>query len=320
MKLVFAGTPDFAVPSLERLAGEHRIAAAVTRPDRPAGRGRRVRPAPVAEAAGRLGIPVLLPENVNESAFIHEIEALALDAIGVVSFGKILSKELLAVPRLGCFNLHASILPEYRGASPVQAALAEGREETGVTVIRMTARMDAGPVLSARKVAILPCETAGALLNRLARTGAEEFALALAAVEQGRAVETAQDDSRATYCRPIAKANGEVDWSLPAARIVCHWQAMTPWPGAFTWFLAEGRAPLRVTLEAVEACSGPGFAAGALPGRALRAGDGGIDVAAGDGAVRILALRPEGKRAMSAAEFVRGRPLETGARFGKPDA
>ena len=308
MKIVFAGTPDFAVPSLERLAERHEIAGVLSRPARPVGRGRRVEEPAVAAFARERGWPVLAPEKPNDPTFLDEFRRLSPDLVAIVSFGKILSEAFLAIPRLGCFNVHFSLLPEYRGASPVQSALADDRTETGVTVFRLVKRMDAGPVLGTRRVAIEPEETAGVLLARLGRIGADLLLETVGRIEDGTAVEVAQDEAKATYCRTLAKSDGLVDWSRPASEVVARFRAYTPWPGAFTWW--TGRS-MRIVLASVRVVDGRGEA-----GAVIGVGEEGAVVAAGQGAVRIEKLQPAGKREMAAGEFVRGYRLGVGEAFG----
>jgi methionyl-tRNA formyltransferase len=317
MKLVMMGTGDFAVPTLGRLldAGCD-VALLVTQPDRPRGRHQELLPAQIRELATRHAVPVFQPENVNRAEPIAHIASLHADLLVVAAYGQILSNELLAVARLGGINLHASLLPRYRGAAPVNWALYHGETVTGVTVIRMTPRVDSGAILLQAETPIGPEETAGALEDRLAELGAP---LVLQAIERlGRAgfEGRKQDRSLATRAPKLKKEDGQIDWSRPAAAVANQVRAMQPWPMPYTFLIAAVQpAPERLVLERVRpaplpAGSAPSGPAGEILDASL------LVVRAGEGAVQIERLRPAGKRSMTAEEFLRGRRPRPGDRFG----
>jgi methionyl-tRNA formyltransferase len=331
LRLVVMGTGPFAVPLFHRLlATEHAVVAVVTRPDRTAA-GRRPPPNPMREAATAAGIPVIAPDSINSPDAIAALTALAPDLLVVCDYGQILSREALAVAPLGGINLHGSLLPRHRGAAPVQWAILAGDATTGASVIHMTPALDAGNVLAAIETPIGEAETAAELEPRLAELGAGIVPAAIAAVAAagpGAAVGVPQDKSLVTPAPRLKKADGVVDWSQPAERIERQRRALEPWPRATT-FLHSGpaeaagvtaRPPLRIVLEDVAVAAGPA-AAPAEPGRIVAADDSGIVVACG-GPSRLLVRRlvPEGRRSMSAAEFLRGHALFAAARFGHPAA
>jgi len=319
VKLVFLGTAEFAVPSLEAVVrAGHDVALVVTQPDRPRGRSGRPEPPPVKVAAGRPGLPVAQPEEkLKESPVARRMLEIAPDAAVVVAYGKWIPNVLLGVPRLGFLNVHGSLLPKYRGAAPVQWAVASGETETGVTIIRLTDRLDAGPVLARRAVAIGERETAAGVLARLGPVGADLLVETLAALEAGRAREEAQDEAAATYAPVLAKEDGLVDWGRPAREIAWRVRGFTPWPGAHGR-LERAKGPLRVELVEAREASAP-LPRPAAPGEVLGAAEDGLLVAAGEGTgLVVLRLKPEGKREMAADEFLRGRGVAPGDRFAPP--
>ena len=301
MRIVFWGTPDFATPALRALVGEgHDVVAVVTQPDRPRERGGRNRsaldPSPVKQVALEEGIPVLQPERPRGEAFIAELRALEPDVSVVVAYGHILVREVIDLPRLGTLNIHASLLPLYRGAAPIQAAIRDGRAETGVSIMRMVPALDAGPVILALPVEIMPDETAGELQLRLAEVGAEGIVEALAMLDIGGAPEQPQDDALVTYAKKIDRAGAQVDWSQPAAVVQRLVRAYDPKPGAWTRL---GDAEVRLFGARV---------AGSLhgtPGTILVADEDGIAVACGEGAVRIAEVHVAGRRRQRAVEWIR---------------
>ncbi len=301
------GTPEFAVPSLEALvAAGHEVLAVVTQPDRPRGRGLAPSPPPAAQAARRLGIPVLQPAHVRDPAFLPELSALASDLIAVTAFGQILPRPLLMLPPRGCVNVHASLLPKYRGAAPIQRAILAGETVTGITTMFMNERMDEGDILLAREVPMAPGETAGSLEARLARVGAELLVETIDALAAGRITRRPQDHTRATLAPRLTKEDGRIRWEEPARAVVDRVRAATPRPGAFT---RDAGKVLKVW-EAREA----GTLATAAPGTVLRADGAGILVAAGDGrAVLLTEIQAEGKRRLPAGEFLRGARIEEGS-------
>ena len=312
MRIVFWGTPDFATPALRALVGEgHDVVAVVTQPDRPRERGGRNRsaldPSPVKQVALEEGIPVLQPERPRGDEFIAELRALEPDVSVVVAYGHILVREVIDLPRLGTLNIHGSLLPLYRGAAPIQAAIRDGRAETGVSIMRMVPALDAGPVILALPVEILPDETAGELQLRLAEVGAEGIVEALAMLDIGGAPEQPQDDALVTYAKKIDRADAQVDWRQPAAVVQRMVRAYDPKPGAWTRL---GDAEVRLFGARM---------AGSLhgtPGTILLADEDGIAVACGEGAVRIAEVHVAGRRRQRAVEWVRGRGAALGQVLG----
>ena len=312
MRIVFMGTPYFAVPALRAInARGHEIALVVTQPDRRAGRGRKLCCPPVKDAAVELGLPVDQRRSVNCEEFVGELSRIEPDAVVVVAFGQILCEEILEAPRLGAVNLHASLLPEYRGVAPINWAIVEGKRETGVTTMFMEKKVDAGEIILRRSTPIGDDETAGELTERLADMGAELLVETLELLGRGDAPRQEQDRSRASYARKLTKADGEIDWSLPAQAVHDHIRGMTPWPGAWTRFRGRTLKVLRAGLGA------KGGSAGA-PGEIVSVDeDNGIEVAVGEGTVRLLRLQPEGRPAMEASAFVCGYRPDVGSRpFG----
>jgi len=321
LRIVVMGTGPFAVPMLAALRRSgHEIVAVVTRPDH-APPGRRPAPNPVRDAATTAGLAVLDPERVNDPAARESLAALGADLFVVCDYGQILSAELLAVPPLGAINLHGSLLPRHRGAAPVQWAIRSGDAETGVSVIRMTPALDAGSVIVARPTAIGPRETAPELEARLALLGADAVTEAIeriaATTGAGQSVGelgVPQDPALATRAPRLTKAEGIVDWSLPAVQIERMRRALEPWPRTTTTFTRDDGRTQRLVLEDVTIA--PAANGGADPGTVL-ATDGRITVACGEGTVlEIHRLVPEGSRSMSAADYLRGSPLRPGLRLG----
>ena len=304
------GSPAFAVPALEAVAGKHDVRLVVTQPDRPAGRGKRLAPPPVKEAAERAGIPVIQPRATKKPAFASELAAVGADVGVVVAYGRILPKRVLDVFPQGCLNIHASLLPSYRGAAPVPWAIIRGERETGVSIMRLDEGMDTGPVLATERVQIDPHDTAGSLTQRLAPLGANLLLDVLRAVEEGSARETPQDDAQATYAPPLDKRAGVVDWSRPARAVCDLIRGVDPWPGATTTASGE---PLKLFAPSV--ASDEAGAAPAEPGRILAVNDS-IVVACGEGAARVGEVQAPGKRRIAAGDFARGRRLSPGVRLG----
>jgi len=305
MRLAFLGTPEFSVACLaELVAAGHEIACVYSQPPAPRGRGQDLRPSPVHAFAERLGLPVRTPASMKTAEEIAAFQALELDAAVVVAFGQILVRAVLEAPRLGCFNLHASLLPRWRGAAPIQRAIMAGDAVTGVQVMRMSEGLDEGPVLMSEQVRIGPLDTAGSLHDRLAAVGARLLPVALGAIERGAAVETPQPADGVTYAKKIKSAEARIDWTRPAAEVDRHVRGLSPFPGA--WFEAPSdKGPVRVKalLSRVEE------APKAPPGTAL---DDGLLIACGEGAVRLLKAQREGKGAQDAEVFVRGFPVPAG--------
>ncbi len=303
MRLVFMGTPDFAVPVLRALAGAgHRMLRVYTQPPRPAGRGRSRRPSPVHAAAEALGIPVTTPESFRDPAMLADFAALECDAAVVVAYGLILPQAALDAPELGCFNLHASLLPRWRGAAPIQRAIMAGDAATGVCVMRMEAGLDTGPVLACRETPIGPEDTARTLHDRLAGIGAALMLETLTALAAGEVPATPQPEAGVTYAAKIGKAEARIDWTRSAAELGAHIRGLSPFPGAWCEIGAE-----RVKLLMARPEDGAG-----TPGEVL---DDRLLVACGAGALRLLGLQRAGKGAMDADTFLRGFPVPRGGRL-----
>ncbi len=311
MRILFWGTPAFALPSLRAVGGEgHEVVGVVTRPDRPAGRGRRLRPSPVKEFAEAEGIPVLTPERPRGDDFLEALRKLAPELSVVVAYGHILPREVLDLPPLGSINVHASLLPELRGAAPVNWAIIRGHTATGVTIMRMVEAMDAGPILLQVEEPIGEQETASELGARLAEVGAAALVEALTLLEAGVLEEREQDHDRATYAPKLDREMARVDWERPARRVKDFIRGLDAVPGAWTLLHDE---PLKVFRPVVE----PGPGGEAEPGTILEADpDRGLVVATGSGALRVEEVQPAGRRRMSAGDWLRGHAVPAGERLG----
>jgi methionyl-tRNA formyltransferase len=304
MRLAFMGTPDFAVAALaELVAAGHEIAAVYTQPPKPRGRGREVKPSPVQAFAESLALPVRAPLSMRDPAEIEAFRALGLDAAAVVAFGQILPREVLEAPRLGAFNLHASLLPRWRGAAPIQRAIMAGDALTGVQVMRMTEGLDEGPILLSETTPIAWDETAASLHDKLAAVGASLLPRALASIERGGQHETPQAEEGATYAKKITPKETRIDWTKSAPEVDRRIRALSPFPGA--WFEAPSeRGPVRV--KALMSRISP---AAGHPGEVL---DDELLIACGDGAVRLLTVQREGRGVQDAETFLRGFTLPLG--------
>jgi methionyl-tRNA formyltransferase len=299
LRLAFLGTPDFAVPTLaELLAQGHDIAAVYSQPARPKGRGMALEPGPVHTFAQRAGLAVHTPLSLKSPAEQAAFAALHLDAAVVVAYGLLLPKAILEAPRLGCFNLHASLLPRWRGAAPIQRAVMAGDAETGVMVMKMEEGLDTGPVLMAERLAI-GGQTAGALSETLSRLGADLMVRALGALERGAVTPTAQSEEGVTYAKKIGKDETRIDWTKSAAEIARHIRGLSPWPGA--WTDAKGE---RLKVLYAEPANGNGPAGAIL--------DDALTVACGEGALRLLRVQRAGAKAMAADEMLKGFDLGPG--------
>lgn len=313
MRILFWGTPRFALPSLAALepAG-HEVVGVVTRPDRRRGRGRLTGPSPVKELAQRRGYPVLAPETPQAERFQEAARQARPDVSVVVAYGRILSRRLLDLPRLGSLNVHASLLPALRGAAPVNWAVARGHDETGATVMRMVEKMDAGPVLAQARLPIGPEDTASTVANRLSEMAAPLLLETLAELEAGRAREVEQDHRAATYAPKVDRATARIDWTRDARSVANLIRGMDASPGA--WTLLAGQ-PIKLFRPVALDGGSPG-AATTEPGRVLLTGDTpGLVVATGVGAVRIGEVQPPGKRRMASSAWLRGRPTGAVDRF-----
>lgn len=315
MRLLFLGSPPYAGPVLDALlASRHEVRGVVTRPDRPRGRGRRVERSPLAEAADARGIPVLQPESTRDEAVQAELRALDPEVLVVASYGEILREPMLQLAPHGALNVHASLLPRHRGASPIQAAILAGDATTGVSVQRMVLALDEGDVLHELETPIGPDETSGELFDRLATLGGRAIVEALDLLESGDAVFTPQDPARATYARKLEKSAGVVDWTRSAVEVDRRRRAMHPWPGAVT--TAPNGARLTITAARVATDAPPTSVA---PGTLLEVTPRCL-VACGDGALELLEVKPAGKRAMPVADWLRGARCEVRQRLGEDAA
>ncbi len=306
MNVIFVGTAPLGVPTLQALARTHRVLAVFTQPDRPAGRGLTLTPPPIKRAALELGLPVYQPEKINREA--EFIKTLNPDVIVVVAFGQFLSKKLLAIPRYGCMNLHASLLPKYRGAAPIQWAIINGEAETGLTTFLLTEEMDAGDILLQERVPISDEDTAGTLHDKLANLGPDLVLRTLEGLETGTITPRPQDHSQATFAPKIESTMGQIDWSQPARKIVHLIRGLNPSPGAYTFF---GGQRLKIYASRV-------IASDSLfePGRVIAFGSEGPIVRCGEDALELREVHPAGKRRMSGKDFVNGYKIQMGARLG----
>jgi len=307
MRLAFMGTPDFAVPSLaELIASGHEIVAVYSQPPRPRGRGQKLTPSPVHAFAETMGLPVFTPESMKAQETVETFQSLDLDAACVVAYGQILKPAVLEAPRLGCFNLHGSLLPRWRGAAPIQRAVMAGDAQTGVQIMQMSEGLDEGPILLSEQMDIRPDDTAASLSERMAHVGAGLWPRALAAVERG-GVTPSEQVGEPTYAKKIRPAEARIDWTRPAAQVDAHIRGLSPFPGA--WFEAPSDSgPVRI--KALLSAPTDGSAA---PGTVL---DDALTVACGTGAVRLVRVQREGRAAQSAEELLRGFPLPAGTVLG----
>lgn len=303
MRLAFMGTPEFAVPSLaELIAAGHEIVAVYSQPPRPKGRGQQLTPSPVQAFAEAMGLPVFTPASMKSPEAIATFLSLDLDAACVVAYGQILKTEVLKAPRLGCFNLHGSLLPRWRGAAPIQRAIMAGDRQTGVQIMRMSEGLDEGAILLSEVMDIRADDTAASLSERMSHIGAGLWPRALAAIERGGVTGTEQT-GEPTYARKITSAEARIDWSRPAAEVDAHIRGLSPFPGA--WFEVAGTdGPIRIKALMSHVADGT-----AAPGTVL---DDALTVACGEGAVRLIRVQRAGKAAQSAQEMLRGLTLRSG--------
>jgi len=307
LRLIFMGTPEFSVPTLlELVAHGHEIAAVYTRAAKPAGRGMKLQPTPVEQEARRLGIAVMTPTTLKTPEALEQFRAHDADAAVVVAYGMILPQAILDAPKLGCFNLHASLLPRWRGAAPIQRAIMAGDAETGVMVMKMDAGLDTGDVAMAERIAITDAMTASDLHDALARLGGDLMVRALGALERGRLQLTKQSDDGVTYAAKIDKSEARIDWNQPARAVLRHIHGLSPFPGAWCEMPLDG-APVRVKILRCAIADGAGASGQLLDDR--------LAVACGEGSLRILELQRAGKAPMKAEDFLRGTPLKPPLRF-----
>jgi len=308
LRAVFMGTPRFAVPSLAAISESVDVTLVLCNPDRPAGRGRSMASSPVKEEAVRRGIPVFQPEKARHPDAVARVAAEAPDLIVVVAYGHILPKSILDIPRIGCINVHASLLPKYRGAAPINWAVARGETETGVTIMRMDEGMDTGPILHVREMPIGEEDTAETMFSKLSILGAEALREALRKQREGTLCETPQDAALATYAPMLKKGHGRIDWSRPAGEVRNLVRGMTPWPSAFAVHAGK-------TLKVLSSAVAGGSGAAGEPGEVVALGRDGISVACGGGVLRLLVVQPEGGKTMDAWAYAQGRRVATGERL-----
>lgn len=310
MRAVFMGTPDIAAEVLKSLlASEHDIIAVVTQPDRPKGRGKELAMSPVKMVANEHGILVLQPEKIKAPEAVEQLRELAPDIILVAAFGQIISKEILELPRYGCLNVHASLLPEYRGAAPIQWAILDGKEKTGITIMRMDEGIDTGDMICTVEVPITPEETGGSLHDKLAAAGGPLLLQAMKQVEEGTAIYTPQNHEAHTYAKMLRKELGKLDFTEPAEKLERYIRGLNPWPSAYTY--RDGKVikfwSADVSFERFDACP---------CGTLVSVKNGMLWIMTGDGVLQVTEVQPEGKRRMTTEEFLRGYPLTPGMVFG----
>lgn len=312
LRLAYAGTPEFAVPALKSIqASDHQLAAIITQPDRKSGRGRKISESAVKQAITSENVRLFQPDNVNNEDTLNELNQLALDLIIVAAYGQIFSSELLDLPRLGCINIHASLLPRWRGASPIQHAILNGDEQSGITIMQMVSKMDAGDIWLQEACCIESIDTAESLHNKLAHIGGEIILSALSKVAEAKQRPLRQNESDVTYCRKLTKTDGLIDWNLSAQEIMRRVRAFHPWPGAYTFL--NGRR-IRITQGEV----GKESVKNTYPGKICILTKHDFSVAAGDGStVLVKELVPEGGKRVSAADFSHSNPL-SGQQFNVP--
>ena len=312
MRAVFMGTPEIAATVLKSvLASRHEVIAVVTQPDKPKGRGHEMAFPPVKEVALEAGIPVMQPQRAKDEAFIAELKALNPDIILVAAYGKLLPKAILDMPKFGCINVHASLLPKYRGASPIQWAVLNGDEKSGVTIMHMAETMDTGDIIMTKEVVLAKDETAGSLHDKLAEIGGPLLIEAMDALETGRAPRIRQNDEDATHVTMLDKTMGNLDFSKPAVQLERWIRGLNPWPTAYTKL--DGKMLKLWKAEVLPAKE----AKNVEPGTVIDVLKDGFDVLTGDGVLRVKELQLEGKRKMTAEEFLRGFSLEAGTVLGR---
>jgi methionyl-tRNA formyltransferase len=310
LRVVFFGSPEFAVPSLEAVAARHEVVAVVSQPDRPAGRGKKLAAPPTKELALRLGLPVQQPTTLRTPEFVAGLTALRPDLFVVVAYGRILPPAVLAVPRLGPWNVHASLLPKFRGAAPIQWSIIRGESKTGVCIMQMEAGLDTGPVAATVETPIGDDDTAGALAERLSRLGADLAVETIPRIADGSAVPVPQDHPRHTLAPMLKKEDGFLDFAATAREVSCRARGVDPWPGPAALL---GGEPVKLFAPRVVAGEGD-------PGTVIQAGPEGLVVACGAGAVAFRELQLPGRKRLPAAAVLAGHPIPTGTRLGRPEA
>ncbi len=306
MKVVFMGTPDFAVPTLRALCEKHEVAAVISQPDKPKGRGKKMQPTPVKVAAEEKNIPVYQPDKIRNDEFVDFLKTLNADIFVVVAYGQILPESILNIPKYGCVNVHGSLLPKYRGAAPIQMAIVNGEEKTGVTIMYMEKGLDSGDMILKKEVAIEKDDTYGTLHDKMCVLGADALIEALELIESGNVNAQKQDDSLSTYASRIEKGNAQIVWENPSKQIVNLVRGFNPVPGAFSFYNEEMFKIWKA--EEVEGYNGK-------PGEIVDVNKKGIVVKTGDTAVLVTELQAKGGKKMSAADYLRGHSVEKGEFF-----
>ncbi len=320
LRIVYMGTPDFAVPALKALINSRDlVVAVVTPPDRPRGRGRKLKPTAVKAAATKAGLPVYQPENVNAPESLEKIASWEPDVIVVAAYGQILRLNLLDLPPYGCINIHASLLPRYRGAAPINWAIANGEEETGVTIMQMDEGLDTGDMLLKKKTLIGPLETAGELHDRLAEMGAELIVDVMRLIHLDSLNPVAQDDEKSSYAPMLSRKDGAIDWNRSATEIANRIRGFNPWPGTFSLLRREDGEEQRFKFHLARPVAADELDVGEemAPGTVLRASttSGQLWIATGDGILDCLEIQAPGSRAMDARDFLNGQDISEGDRF-----
>ncbi|TXD32596.1 methionyl-tRNA formyltransferase [Lujinxingia vulgaris] len=321
LRIVYMGTPDFAVPALNKLIeSSDEVVGVVTNPDRPSGRGKKLTPPPVKVAAEAAGIEVYQPEKLRGPEVLEHLRAWNPDVIVVAAYGQILRNDVLLLPRYGCINIHASLLPAYRGAAPINWAIVRGEAESGVTIMQMERGLDTGPMLLKRKTPIEELDTAQDLHDRLAEMGAELIVDVMRLIHLDSLNPIVQDDAQSSYAPMLKKSDGEIDFRKSAREVADLIRGMNPWPGAFA-FLHTPDGPQRVKLHLARAHSAAtnGADTGAAPGEVIRADEQGLHIACGQGYIECLTLQAPGKRALPVSDFLNGFDLQTDHHFLLPD-
>ncbi len=310
MKIVFMGTPDYAATALEAiLQAGYEVTGVVCQPDKPKGRSGALAACPVKECALKYNLPVFQPERIKRPEAVAELKKFPADVFVVAAFGQILSEEILTMPKYGCINIHASLLPKYRGAAPIQWCIVDGEKETGVTIMQMDAGIDTGDILFTKKVAITEEETGGSLFDKLSQAGAELIVEALPKIEAGEVSPVKQDETQSNYARMLKKEDGQINWNRPAEEIGRQVRGMDPWPSAYTYY--KGKQFKIWKAEAVA-----GGTEGLQPGTIAQIEKQGIWIACGSGMLQVTEAQLEGKKRMSAADLMNGRSLEMNERLG----
>ena len=306
MRIVFMGTPDFSVPALEALAGAgHQVVAAVTQPDKPKGRGKAVQMTPVKEKALELGIPVYQPVKVREPEFVEKLRSMEPDAIVVVAFGQILPKSILELPKYGCINIHASLLPKYRGAAPIQWAVIDGEKESGITTMYMDEGLDTGDMLEKVVIPLEEKETGGSLHDKLSAAGGQLILSTLKGLEEGTLKGTPQGDSDTCYAKMLKKSLGDIDWTMDGAAIERLIRGLNPWPSAYTCL--HGKTLKIWDADVLEQ------EYGVQPGTVAEVSKSSLIIQTGKGSLSVRSLQLEGKKRMDIEDFLRGYSVEKGA-------